>query len=85
MHLTAYAVGYILGSMPWVVDFHDDFLPEFDQLPEGVQDELLAHVELLEYRHLLEKADRRFDSHLTGSRETRRSPGKRPGERKARK
>lgn len=39
MYWTAYAGNYILGPMPWVVDFHDDFVPEFDQLPEGVQDE----------------------------------------------
>ncbi len=124
--------------MPWVVDLHDDFVPEFDQLPEGVQDELLAHVALLEvfghqlgrprvdtlkgsrhanmkelrfradggawrfafafdpkreaivlcggnksggserlfYRHLLEKADRRFDTHLEESRKSPRRPGK---------
>lgn len=124
--------------MPWVVDFHDDFVPEFEKLPEGVQDELLAHVALLEvfghqlgrprvdtlkgsrhanmkelrfradgsawrfafafdpkreaivlcggnksggserlfYRHLLEKADRRFDTHLENSRESPRKPGK---------
>lgn len=124
--------------MPWVLELHDDFVPEFDQLPEGVQDELLAHVALLEvfghqlgrprvdtlkgsrhanmkelrfragggawrfafafdpkreaivlcggdksggserlfYRHLLEKADRRFDTHLAESRVSPRRPGR---------
>ena len=33
--------------MRWVVEFHDDFEPEFDELPESVQDELYAHAELL--------------------------------------
>jgi hypothetical protein len=32
----------------WEVIFHDDFDPEFDALPEEVQDELLAHAKLLE-------------------------------------
>lgn len=35
-------------STRWTVDFHDAFAPEFDELPQPVQDELLAHVELLE-------------------------------------
>lgn len=34
--------------MNWVVEFHDDFEPEFDALPAEVQDELLAHASLLE-------------------------------------
>ncbi|WP_026730820.1 type II toxin-antitoxin system RelE/ParE family toxin [Fischerella sp. PCC 9605] len=34
--------------MNWVVEFHEDFEPEFDNLPESVQDELLAHSGLLE-------------------------------------
>jgi len=125
--------------VPWVADFHDDFVREFDLLPEAVQDELLAHVALLEvfghqlgrprvdtlkgsrhsnmkelrfragggvwrfafafdpkraaivlcggnksggserifYRQLLEKADRRFDSHLAGHRDSKRKPSKR--------
>ena len=33
--------------MNWVVEFHEDFEPEFDALPEEVQDELLAHASLL--------------------------------------
>jgi hypothetical protein len=32
----------------WTILFHEDFEPEFDALPEEVQDELLAHAKLLE-------------------------------------
>ena len=31
--------------MKWIVEFHDDFELEFDELPESVQDELYAHAE----------------------------------------
>jgi hypothetical protein len=31
----------------WDVLFHDEFDPEFDALPEAVQDELLAHAAVL--------------------------------------
>jgi hypothetical protein len=31
----------------WDVDFHDDFVPEFLELDAEVQDELLAHIELV--------------------------------------
>ncbi len=34
--------------MPWTVANHDDFDPEFDALPEAVQDALLAISALLE-------------------------------------
>ena len=34
--------------MAWEVRFHEEFDPEFDDLPEEVQDELLAHAKLLE-------------------------------------
>ena len=34
--------------MAWHVEFCDEFLPEFSVLPESVQDELLAHLRLLE-------------------------------------
>jgi len=34
--------------MGWTVRFHEAFEPEFDCLPEGVQDEMLAHARLLE-------------------------------------
>jgi hypothetical protein len=33
--------------MKWEVDLHDDFVLEFDELPIEVQDNLLAHIELL--------------------------------------
>jgi hypothetical protein len=35
--------------LAWEVDLHDDFVPEFDDLHKDVQDELLAHIELLEH------------------------------------
>ena len=34
--------------MEWNIDFHTDFYPEFTELPEDVQLELLAKVVLLE-------------------------------------
>lgn len=34
--------------MKWDVDLLDDFVPEYHDLTEEVQDELLAHVKLLE-------------------------------------
>lgn len=34
--------------MKWDVDLHDDFVPEYHDLHKDVQDELLAHIELLE-------------------------------------
>ena len=34
--------------MAWEVDLHDDFVLEFHSLQTEVQDELLAHIELLE-------------------------------------
>jgi hypothetical protein len=34
--------------MNWDVEFHSAFVPEFEELDETVQDELLAHVVLLE-------------------------------------
>lgn len=33
--------------MKWEVELHDDFVPEFYSLPIEVQDNLLAHIELL--------------------------------------
>lgn len=35
--------------MGWDVLFHDAFEPEFDELPEEVQDELLAYAKMLEH------------------------------------
>jgi hypothetical protein len=32
----------------WNVELHDDFVPEYTELPEEVQDELLAVIEVLE-------------------------------------
>ena len=34
--------------MKWEVDLHDDFVSEYHELQKDVQDELLAHIELLE-------------------------------------
>ena len=34
--------------MKWEVEFHDDFVPEYEVLQEGVQDELQAIIEVLE-------------------------------------
>lgn len=34
--------------MHWDVELHDDFVPEFNVLEEAVQDELLAHISVLE-------------------------------------
>lgn len=33
--------------MGWRVLFHDEFLPEFNELPEDIQDELLARLKVL--------------------------------------
>lgn len=33
--------------MPWTVEFHDDFEPEFSAFQSGVQDSLLAAAKLL--------------------------------------
>ncbi len=34
--------------MLWDVEFHDDFVAEYEEFPEEVQDELLALVEVLQ-------------------------------------
>lgn len=34
--------------MAWEVRFYEEFEPEFDVLPEAVQDELFAHAKLLQ-------------------------------------
>src|SRR4051812_30797834 len=39
---------YALKVMVWTVLFHPDFEPEFELLPEGVQDKLLARIAVLE-------------------------------------
>ena len=35
-------------TVKWEVDFHDDFVPEYHELPQDVQDELLASIKVLE-------------------------------------
>jgi hypothetical protein len=35
-------------AMPWIVEFADEFEPEFDALPVAVQDELLAQAKVIE-------------------------------------
>lgn len=35
-------------NVAWIVEFHRDFDPEFEQLPEEVQDELRARAYLLQ-------------------------------------
>lgn len=34
--------------MNWVVEFYQDFEPEFDALPQEVQDKLFARISLLQ-------------------------------------
>src|SRR5258708_11207472 len=48
MALTTYAFHAILYEVSWTVEISQEFEPEFDELPEEVQDELLAHSGLLE-------------------------------------
>lgn len=38
------------GAMGWVVEFAEEFDPEFDALPQAVQDKLLARLEVLEMK-----------------------------------
>src|SRR5215813_15547209 len=47
MPLTSYAFEDILEEMAWVVLFHREFVPEFNELPVAVADELLAQMKLL--------------------------------------
>ncbi len=35
-------------GMPWEVEFHDAFLPEYEGLADAVQDELLGHLASLQ-------------------------------------
>jgi hypothetical protein len=37
-----------ITDVPWEIDFHPDFNPEYEELADVVQDELLAHLRLLE-------------------------------------
>ena len=60
--------------MKWGVDLHDDFVPEYRELHKGVQDELLAHIELLEQvgpRLGRPRADTLNDSRHTNMKELR--------------
>ncbi len=34
--------------MQWEVDLYDDFIPDYRSMPKDAQDELLAHIGLLE-------------------------------------
>lgn len=36
-------------TLSWIVDFHDEFVSEYDELHEDVQDELLAIIEALKH------------------------------------
>ena len=36
-------------TVPWIVEIGDEFEPEFEDLPEGVQTEILAHSRLLQH------------------------------------
>ena len=47
MLLRAYALKGII-DMSWQVIFHQEFEPEFDDLPETVQDEINSTIEILE-------------------------------------
>jgi hypothetical protein len=44
----------------WSVEFHKDFDPEFDALPDDVQNELRAHALLLEQFGPQRQAPRRY-------------------------
>jgi hypothetical protein len=48
MLLTTYVLCFIFREVIWTVGLHDDFVPEYNDLPEAVQDELLAKMGLLE-------------------------------------
>lgn len=47
MLLTTYVFRDIILTVAWQVYFHAEFEPEFDALQQEVQDELLAHANLL--------------------------------------
>lgn len=48
MYFTTYVFRSINAEVKWEVDLHDDFVTEYRGLHQDVQDELLAHIELLE-------------------------------------
>jgi hypothetical protein len=45
MYLKPYVFHGIISAMTWLVQFHDEF--EFEELPEEIQDELLARLKVL--------------------------------------
>ena len=58
----------------WIVAFHESFEPEFDALPEDVQDEMMAQAILLVAGDIA-KADDRFGEHLARAKaEGRKKP-----------
>ena len=49
MYFNTYDLCAIIKLVPpWSVDLHAEFVPEFEAFPEAVQDELLAHIAVLE-------------------------------------
>jgi hypothetical protein len=48
MACTTYGSDDILTERRWTVEFAEEFEPELDELPEEVQDEILAHSVVLE-------------------------------------
>ena len=48
MPLTAYDSLVIFSDVSWTVGFHPAFDKEFEDLPDSVQDQLLARAEVLE-------------------------------------
>ena len=51
----------------WIVQLHDDFEAEFEELAADVQDGLLAAAKAVQIagpRKLIANADQRFDRHL---------------------
>ena len=58
----------IVVNMPWAVEFHPEFEPEFDELPEPVH----GGSEKAFYKQLIKKADERFDAHLAPMKKVRK-------------
>ena len=48
MVLTPYGVQGILHPMTWIVEFAEEFEPEFDRFPQAAQDELFAQAKVIE-------------------------------------
>jgi hypothetical protein len=47
MHLKTLGIPEHNADKPWVVEFHDEFLPEFREFPRQVKKEIAARIELL--------------------------------------